>query len=176
MSYKIEINADSLSELGGKLLALASQFHAQPVGAPAIDPVMPEVREAEDKPKRARKAKAEEPQEDVGNAAQSAEPTMEPTAAETAETTTDGTTTSDAPADAEPAAPKGPLDGIPAGADPEDYVEAFEEHVAPVVIDAVGQIGKEAVSGVLSQFGAARAREVDPAQWGELVDALKAKL
>lgn len=160
MSYKIEINADSLSELGGKLLALASQFHAQPVGAPAIDPVMPEVREAEDKPKRARKAKAEEPQEDVGNAAQSAEPTMEPTAAETAETTTDGTTTSDAPADAEPAAPQ--LD--------------FENDVAPVVIDAVGKIGKEAVSEVLSQFGATRASEVDPAQWGELVDALKAKL
>lgn len=160
MSYKIEINADSLSELGGKLLALASQFHAQPVGAPAIDPVMPEVREAEEKPKRARKAKAEEPQEDVGNAAQSAEPTMEPTAAETAEATTDGTTTSDAPADAEPATPA--LD--------------FENDVAPVVIDAVGKIGKEAVSEVLSQFGATRASEVDPAQWGELVDALKAKL
>lgn len=157
MSYKIEINADSLSELGGKLLALASQFHAT-ASTPAIDPVMPEVREAEDKPKRARKAKAEEPQEDVGNAAQSAEPTMEPTAAETAETTTDGTTTSDAPADAEPAE----LD--------------FENDVAPVVIDAVGKIGKEAVSEVLSQFGAARASEVDPAQWGELVDALKAKL
>ena len=159
MSYRIEINADSLSELGGKLLALASQFHAT-ASTPAIDPVMPEVREAEDKPKRARKAKAEEPQEDVGNAAQSAEPTMEPTAVETAETTTDGTTTSDAPADAEPAAQA--LD--------------FENDVAPVVIDAVGKIGKEAVSEVLSQFGATRASEVDPAQWGELVDALKAKL
>lgn len=169
MSYKIEINADSLSELGGKLLALASQFHAQPVGAPAIDPVMPEVRDAEDKPKRTRKAKAE--QEDAGNAAQSA---ADPSPTSNSEQDTQTAETVQAPS--EPAAPKGPLDGIPAGADPEDYVEAFEEHVAPVVIDAVGQIGKEAVSGVLSQFGAARAREVDPAQWGELVDALKAKL
>lgn len=148
MSYKIEINADTLNELGGKLLALASQFHS--------DPVMPEVREVEDKPKRTRKAKAE--QEDAGNAAQSAEPTTEHTAAETSEATTDGTSTSTAPAAAETAA----LD--------------FEKDVAPVVIDAVGKIGKEGVTGVLSQFGANRASEVDPAQWGELVDALKDKV
>ena len=150
MSYKIEINADTLTELGGKLLALASQFHTT---APAIDPVMPEVREAEDKPKRARKAKAE--QEDAGNAAQSA---ADPSPTSNSEPDTQTAETAQAPS--EPAAPE--LD--------------FENDVAPVVIDAVGKIGKEAVSEVLSQFGAARASEVDPAQWGELVDALKAKL
>lgn len=154
MSYKIEINADSLSELGGKLLALASQFHAT-ASAPAIDPVMPEVREAEDKPKRARKAKTEEPQGDAGNAAQSA---ADPSPTSNSEQDTQTAETAQAPS--EPAAPE--LD--------------FENDVAPVVIDAVGKIGKEAVSEVLSQFGAARASEVDPAQWGELVDALKAKL
>lgn len=154
MSYKIEINADSLSELGGKLLALASQFHAT-ASTPAIDPVMSEVREAEDKPKRARKAKAEEPQEDAGNAAQiAADPSPTSNSAQ-------GTQTAEtAQSPSEPAAQA--LD--------------FENDVAPVVIDAVGKIGKEAVSEVLSQFGAARASEVDPAQWSELVDALKAKL
>lgn len=151
MSYKIEINADSLSELGGKLLALASQFHAT-ASTPAIDPVMPEVREVEDKPKRTRKAKADEPQEDVGNAETAA------TEQAPAEPVAKTENTPDAPS--EPAAPE--LD--------------FENDVAPVVIDAVGKIGKEAVSEVLSQFGAARASEVDPAQWNELVDALKAKL
>lgn len=40
MSYKIEINADTLSELSGKVLALAAQLNTAP-----IDPVMPEVRE-----------------------------------------------------------------------------------------------------------------------------------
>ena len=151
MSYKIEINADTLNELGGKLLALASQFHS--------DPVMPEVRghtETEAKKTRRTKDKSNEPAADAGNAAQSAELTTEHTAAETSEATTDGTST--APADAEPAA----LD--------------FEKDVAPVVIDAAGKIGKEGVTGVLSQFGAARASEVNPAQWGELVDALKDKV
>ena len=168
MSYKIEINADSLSELGGKLLALASQFHAT-ASTPAIDPVMPEVREAEDKPKRARKAKAEEPQEDVGNAATAAaETASSPSDTVTAQPETSAQSETSKPIDSsaessasdEPAAPE--LD--------------FENDVAPVVIDAVGKIGKEAVSEVLSQFGAARASEVGPAQWGELVDALKAKL
>lgn len=161
MSYKIEINADTLTELGGKLLALASQFHAQPVGAPAIDPVMPEVRDAEDKPKRTRKAKTEEPQEVAESAP--AGPTQAQQNAPDAEATESPQTTE------EPAS-------TPAAAEPAAPTPDFENDVAPVVIDAVGKIGKEAVSEVLSQFGAARASEVDPAQWGELVDALKAKL
>lgn len=167
MSYKIEINADSLSELGGKLLALASQFYATAASAQIIDPVMPEVREAEDKPKRARKAKAEEPQEDVGNAATAA--------AETASSPSD-TVTAQPETSAQSETSK-PIDSsAESSASDEPAALDFENDVAPVVIDAVGKIGKEAVSEVLSQFGATRASEVDPAQWGELVDALKAKL
>ena len=164
MSYKIEINADTLTELGGKLLALASQFHAT-ASAPAIDPVMPEVRDAEDKPKRTRKAKAE--QEDVGNAATAA--------AETASSPSD-TVTAQPETSAQSETSKPIDDSAESSASDEPATLDFENDVAPVVIDAVGKLGKEAVSEVLSQFGAARASEVDPAQWGELVDALKAKL
>lgn len=154
MSYKIEINADSLTELGGKLLALASQFHA----TGTVDPVMPEIKghtEAEAKKTRKSKDKTNEPAADAGNAAQSA---ADPSPTSNSEPDVQTAETAQSPS--EPAAPE--LD--------------FENDVAPVVIDAVGKIGKEAVSEVLSQFGAARASEVDPAQWGELVDALKAKL
>lgn len=155
MSYKIEINADSLTELGGKLLALASQFHANSTA----DPVMPEIKghtEAEAKKTRKPKDKANEPAADAGNAAQSA---ADPSPTSNSEQATQTAETAQSPSE-------------PAAAPALD----FENDVAPVVIDAVGKLGKEAVSEVLSQFGAARASEVDPAQWGELVDALKAKL
>ena len=74
MSYKIEINADSISELAGKLLALAAQMQATPV-----DPVMPEVREAP----TATRAKAETP----GEVAEA--PVGEPSTPETSQPTPD---------------------------------------------------------------------------------------
>lgn len=60
MSYRIEVTAASLTELGGKLLALASQFVTTPV-----DPVMPEVRDAAPAPAKAKKAPAAKPVEEV---------------------------------------------------------------------------------------------------------------
>ena len=62
MTYRIEINADSLTELAGKVLALAAQLNS-----PAADPVMPEVREAS-KPKKAKAEKAEEAGNEPKNA------------------------------------------------------------------------------------------------------------
>jgi len=48
----------------------------------------------------------------------------------------------------------------------------FDKDVAPVVIGAVGKIGKPAVSGILEQFGAGRASEVAEDRWPELLVAL----
>jgi hypothetical protein len=48
----------------------------------------------------------------------------------------------------------------------------FNVDVAPVVIKAVEQHGKPLIVGVLEQFGAAKASEVDPARWPELVTAI----
>lgn len=62
MTYRIEINADSLTELAGKVLALAAQLNS-----PSVDPVMPEVREAS-KPKKAKAEKAEEAGNEPKNA------------------------------------------------------------------------------------------------------------
>lgn len=56
MTYRIEIQADTLSELSGKVLALAAQLNT----TPTINPVMPELR-------------AEAPAVDVGNGASNAE-------------------------------------------------------------------------------------------------------
>lgn len=176
MSYKIEITAETIAELTGKLLALAAATQPN-------DPVMPEVKEAT-KPKRAPKvahvpssgeaeagigssttteaaAEAAEPDTssgELGNDARPAEPTTDDTAAASVETTTGGTSTSGAPADA-----------------PETTPEAldFDKDVAPVVLEAVKQRGKDWVSEILSQFGVARASQVADEQMGELVAALK---
>lgn len=143
MTYRIEITADTLSELGGKLLALASQFHTT-----AADPVMPEVRDAA--PKKAskpdpRKEVAEEP---AGEPAPSAEaPSPQPTADE-------------ATAPASPAT------------SPSDDLE-FDRDVAPLVLALVAAKGKDAATAVLSQFGVERASHVGTDLWPELITALK---
>jgi hypothetical protein len=151
MSYKIEINADSISELAGKLLALAAQMQATPV-----DPVMPEVREAP-KPKR---AKAEKPVE-VAEA-----PVGEPAAQQDTAASSDpaimpesDTRTSDT--------------GLPATntVSPSEAVVSldFEKDVAPLVLKAVAVKGKPWVQEVLAQFGVERASQVPDERLPELV-------
>lgn len=64
MTYRIEINADSLTELAGKVLALAAQLNNQPGE-----------NEAAPKPKKTKAAKAEE----VGNEPAPSAPVAEAT-------------------------------------------------------------------------------------------------
>lgn len=145
MSYKIEINADSISELSGKLLALAAQMQATPV-----DPVMPEVREAP-KPKRT-KGKAE-------------------TDADTA-TGTDTTTAPEAapPQTAQPdTAPVEQPETESAEVDAPVVSLDFEKDVAPLVLKAVAVKGKPWVQEVLAQFGVERASQVPDDRLPELV-------
>lgn len=157
MTIRIEVTGSSLPEVADKLLALAGQF-----GATRVYEHTEIAAVAEDKPKaasRKTKAKLEQAPEPVtenadapGNAVQSAEKTTDDTAADTPEATTAGTETSVAPADA--------LD--------------FDKDVAPVVIEAVQRTSREAVTGVLGEFGAERASEVAEGLWPELVERLKA--
>lgn len=176
MSYRVEVTAASVTELAGKLLALAATMQATPV-----DPVMAEVK-ASTKPKKGKaetsadtavgtgstietKTDAQPAAEtqteaapvssdDVGNAASSAEKTTGATAAASGAATSDGTSTSTVPADAEP------LD--------------FDKDVAPVVLGAVRDHGKPWVQEVLSQFGFERASQVPEEQLPELVATLSA--
>jgi hypothetical protein len=53
---------------------------------------------------------------------------------------------------------------------------SFETDVTPVVLAVVQTKGKPAVEEILSQFGVARASQLDPARWPELVAALKDQL
>ena len=53
---------------------------------------------------------------------------------------------------------------------------SFELDVTPVVLAVVQTKGKPVVEEILSQFGVARASQLDPARWPELVAALQDKL
>ena len=53
---------------------------------------------------------------------------------------------------------------------------SFELDVTPVVLAVVQTKGKPVVEDILAQFGVARASQLDPARWPELVTALQDKL
>lgn len=120
MAYKVEVTADSLSELAGKVLALAAQFQVTQAEAPVAKAP-------------ARKAKA-------------AEPVPEPVAPEP---------------DPEPAP------------EPEAPALDFDKDVAALVLESLAVKGRDVVSGVLSQFGVAKASQLDEKLWPELIAALK---
>jgi len=146
MSIKIEVTANSIDELADKLLALGTKLNGERVTLGGASFTIPAVEDKPVKPKREAKKVEEAPL--VANAA---EP---PTASDAAEKA------SDVPSPAVEAAK--PLD--------------FDTDVAPVVIKLVTTKGKPAVSAILEQFGAARASEVDPASWPELLALLKAAM
>jgi hypothetical protein len=160
MSYKIEITAETITELTGKLLALAAATQPDVASGAAI------VAPIDTKPKRSGKAA---------------------TSASTAAGTGSSTETKTDAAPAEPATPSADAGNVAAPAteqepttakpvEPETPVNSldFDKDVAPVVLNAVKVHTKEWVQEVLSQFGVARASQVPDEQLQELVDALKA--
>ena len=127
MAYKVEVTADSLSELAGKVLALAAQFQVTQAEAPVAKAP-------------ARKAKA-------------AEPAPEPVAPEP---------------DPEPEA-------VAPEPTPEPEAPAldFDKDVAALVLETLAVKGRDVVSGILGQFGVAKASQLDEKLWPELIAALK---
>ena len=163
MSYKIEITADTITELTGKLLALAAA--TQPG-----DPVMPEVKEAT-KPKRTAKGK----DADVQSASTAAGIGSSTTTEAAVEAVEPATSSADEGNSAEQSSEATPSEETTTASEdaPEPASLDFDKDVAPVVLEAVKQRGKDWVSEILSQFGVARASQVPDEQMGELVSTLK---
>lgn len=157
MSYKVEITAASLSELAGKVLALAATMQTTPV-----DPVMAEVKAAS----KPRKAKVEFTGEEAAE-----RPVREPViaATETASSQSGIATAQPEPSESSETSPStGVSSESSASAEPLD----FDKDVAPVVLNAVKVKGKPWVQEVLGQFGVERASQVAAEQLPELVAAL----
>jgi hypothetical protein len=74
--------------------------------------------------------------------------------------------------EASPTAPSGSEPEAPTTGEPLN----FELDVAPVVLRAVALKTKSFVQDVLSEFGSARASELDPARWPELIARLEAEM
>jgi hypothetical protein len=155
MTIRIEVTGESLPEVADKLLAIGQRLRANDLQAANLSQA--EVQDwtpAAEKAKPSRKAKADKPaaepeQEDAGNAA-----------------------TGEAQSPAEPAPePEAPAQSAEASA---SEALDFDKDVAPVVIEAVQRTSREVVSEALSEFGAARASEVDEKLWPEMLERLKA--
>jgi len=74
-------------------------------------------------------------------------------------------------------APEAPAPAAPVADAPAPAADApalsFEKDVAPVVLRAVATQGKPYVEGVMTEFGVARASQLDAARWAELIDRLE---
>ena len=167
--YKIEITAGTLAELAGKVLSLAAQLHETAPEAPRYAGPLTDgsVVEAE-KPKAKAVRKKAEPE--VAEEAPSPEPVT--AAAETVSSQAATATAQPQPNESSETAKN--TDASSASSGSAEPTLDFDKDVAPVVIETVSRVGREGVSSTLAEFGAERASEVDPSQYGELVKALEA--
>lgn len=156
MSYRVEVTASTVTELAGKLLALAATMQTVPV-----DPVMQEVKPKPKKVKEAaEQAPAPEPQTSSSGPSTPVENTSNGPQSDEQEAPAEEAKSSDLASPTPPASASEPLD--------------FDKDVAPVVLKAVKDHGKPWVQEILSQFGFERASQVPDEQHAELVAALSA--
>ena len=160
---KIEVTGNSIPEVADKLLAIGASLQktAQPAfnwfdAEPEHSPVTPNEHAQDFIRKLSAQIGAE-----VAEAAP-VDPTPAPKSAPVAEVSESPPTTTEASSTRAPAASASEL--------------SFETDVTPVVLAVVQTKGKPVVEEILSQFGVARASQLDPARWPELVAALKDKL
>ena len=144
---KIEVTGNTIPELADKLLA---------IGASLQNTIT-----VYDTPARKTPPKKAEVMPEVAEAAP-VDPTPAPKSAPVAEATESLRTTTETSSTPAPAASASEL--------------SFETDVTPVVLAVVQTKGKPVVEEILSQFGVARASQLDPARWPELVAALKDQL
>ena len=144
---KIEVTGNSLGEVADKLLAIGGSLLATDHQRIRAKGAYAEARFTEVELVEVAKAAPVDP---------TPAPQSAPSAAEAA-----SSTTADTPTPA-PAASVSEL--------------SFETDVTPVVLAVVQTKGKPVVEEILSQFGVARASQLDPARWPELVAALQDKL
>ena len=143
---KIEVTGNSIPEVADKLLAIGASLQG-------IKTTMPHAW-SDIKPDADITLEVAE--------AAPVDPTPAPKSAPVAEATESLRTTTETSSTPAPAASASEL--------------SFETDVTPVVLAVVQTKGKPVVEEILSQFGVARASQLDPARWPELVAALKDQL
>jgi hypothetical protein len=147
---KIEVTGNSLGEVADKLLAVGASLRAT------------DNQRIYDKAARAEARFTEAELGEIYKIAAAPDPTPAPKSAPVATVTESQPTTEELSSTPAPAASASEL--------------SFETDVTPVVLAVVQTKGKPVVEDILSQFGVARASQLDPARWPELLAALQDKL
>ena len=161
---KIEVTGNSIPEVADKLLAIGHSLYSKTVLPIANGGTGAQTLEEVTGAKTLKELFTE-----VAEAALTPKPV--PAVAETASSPSDTVT---APPETT-APPKTSTSGDASAASSASEL-SFETDVTPVVLAVVQTKGKPAVEEILSQFGVARASQLDPARWPELVAALKDQL
>lgn len=166
MSIHLNVTGDNADEFLAQFTALAHALGGVSAGAVAAklvdagQPVEAPQAAAEGepaKPARTRTTKKETPSMDPSSSSGSAT------------NSADETKVSEAPSTTQSEKEPEPSTVSSEGSKP----LVFDTDVAPKVVEYVQLLGRDAVAGVLSQFGVQKASQLsDPAQWQELLDAL----
>jgi hypothetical protein len=145
MTYRIEITAQTIQELAGKLITLGQQFQLTP-RVDILNTVVNEVTSGEGDGVALNSAVVEEPE--TGTDAK-VEPTVQP---------------KPKPEKAKPAAKKAeePKDEPAAALD-------YQKDIVPKVLTLIEKRGKDAAQDILTTFGVPKASGVKPAQYAELL-------
>jgi hypothetical protein len=154
---KIEVTGNSIPEVADKLLAIGASLRNAAINA------------ADDAAREALQAKRNAAKVEVAEAAPNPKPAT--AAVETASSPNDTATAQQETT----AQPKTSTSSDVSAASSVSEL-SFETDVTPVVLAVVQTKGKPVVEAILSQFGVARASQLDPARWPELVAALQDKL
>lgn len=144
--YKIEITAETLSELAGKAMSLAAKLNTGT--ATETNPVV----------KGVAPVKTVEVAPEVAEAAP-VDPTPAPKSAPAAEVIESQPTTEEPATTPAPAASASELN--------------FDTDITPLVLQVVKDKGKPVAQAILAQFGVEKASMLDTARWPELVAALQ---
>lgn len=154
--FKIEVQADSIPRLAAELLALGAQLSIPPeTGLQRTVAAATATMVSEAEPTRRTRGPNK--------------PKPEPEVEAAAEKQPEPKTESMVAAEEVPE--------VQATEEPESAIVAAEidflMDVQPKVLDCVARKGRGVVTGILDQFGATRASEVDRAQWPELIARLE---
>ena len=163
--FRIEVQADSIPQLADQLLALGAQLSipAEVGLTRTVASIQAAVAAADPEPVK-RPRSPNKPKAETDTEAEAA--VLKAQLTEQIESMAKAAPT---PAAKEP-------EEVEAVTEPEGGVVAadldFDKDIAPQVLDLVARKGRDAMVKVLDEFGAARASEVDTAQWPELLAKL----
>lgn len=175
--FKIEVQADSIPQLADRLLALGAQLSPRNNEVSATATLRGHTA-AEAEADYIPGVKSNTPEKRTRGANKpKVEPEVEVIVAEMVTAAAAGAAEERTESMADAVRDEPEAEAPEVQAEPESGIVAadldFDKDVAPRVLDLVARKGREAMVKVLDEFGAARASEVDSAQWGELLAKLE---